>query len=218
MTYLSEDPTYVIGGLLLLAGAFVIMLKITQQGKYLLNAGIALTLALAIFLIEWIWVTDIERIEKVVHDVRTAVLKSDPEGVLAHLTEDVRYAGPEMSLSPGDTLTLIRNNVSNIHLEFARISELKTSVGQQTRRGTAEFRIFTRGSLKSTSILPEARTAVTAWSLGLQETEPGIWKIYRISEVSLVNGSRAISGGLMPSSGSQIGLKYGSGRAGAFSL
>jgi hypothetical protein len=73
---------------------------------------------------EWIWVTDNERIEKVVYDVRTAVLNSDPENVLAHLTEDVRYSGLEISLSSGDTLSLIRNNVSNIHLEFARISEL----------------------------------------------------------------------------------------------
>jgi hypothetical protein len=200
MTCLSEDPTHVIGGFLLLAAAFVIALKMTQWGKYLLNVGIALALALAVFLIEWIWITDIEQIEKVVHDVRTAVLNSNPEGVLAHLTEDVRYTGPAMSLSPGNTLSLIRNNVSNIHLEFVRISELKTSVSQQTRRGTAKFRIFTRGSLKSTSTLPEARTAVTAWSLGLQETKPGIWKIYCISEVSLARGSRASSGVLMPSS------------------
>jgi hypothetical protein len=86
----------------------VIVLKMTQRGKYLLNAGIALAPALAVFLIEWIWVTDNERIEKVAHDLRIAVLNSDPEGILAHLTEDVRYTSPEMSLSPGDTLSLIR--------------------------------------------------------------------------------------------------------------
>jgi ketosteroid isomerase-like protein len=216
MTYLSEDPTYVIAGLLLLAGAFLIALKTTQQGKYLLRAGIALALALAVFLIEWVWVTDNERIEKTVYDVRTAVLNSDPEGVVAHLTEDVRYTGPDMTLSSTDTLALIRNTLSNIHLEFARVSELKTSVGQQTRRGTAEFRLFTRGSFRSRSTLAEARTVVTTWSLGFQETAPGIWKIFRISEISARNGSRAFSGGLMPSSGSQVGLEYG--RAGAYSL
>jgi hypothetical protein len=82
--------------------------------------------------------------------------------------------------------------------------------------GTAEFRIFTRWSLKSTSTLPEARTVITTWYLGFQEIESGIWKIYRISKVSLANGFRAISGGLTPSSGSQISLKYI--RASAFSL
>ena len=41
MTYLLEDPTYLAGGLLLLAGAFLVALKVTQQGKYLVRAGIA---------------------------------------------------------------------------------------------------------------------------------------------------------------------------------
>ena len=216
MTYLSEDPTYVIAGLLVLAGGFLIALKTTQQGKYLLRAGIALALALAVFLIEWMWVTDNERIEKTVYDVRTAVLRSDPEGVVAHLTEDVRYTGPEITMSPTDTVALIRNTVGNIQLEFARISQLKTSVGQQTRRGTAEFRLFTRGNYKGRSTLIEARTVVTNWSLGFQETAPGIWKIFRISEVSTRNNSGGFSGGLLPPNGSQIGLK--DGRTGGFSL
>ena len=45
MTYLSEDPTYLVGGLLLFAGASAIALKVTQQGKYLLYAGIAVARA-----------------------------------------------------------------------------------------------------------------------------------------------------------------------------
>ena len=36
MYYLSEDPTFLAGSLLLLAGFFVIALKTTQAGKYLL--------------------------------------------------------------------------------------------------------------------------------------------------------------------------------------
>ena len=52
MTYLSEDPTYLAGGLLLLAGAFVVGLKATQQGKYILGAAIALALAIVIVVVE----------------------------------------------------------------------------------------------------------------------------------------------------------------------
>ena len=109
MTFLSEDPTYLAGGLLLLAGAFVIALKVTQQGKYLLGAGVALALALAVVLIEWMWVTDNERIEKVVQDVRTAVLNSDAEAVLAHLTPDVSYSDSDTSRKSEATRALIRN-------------------------------------------------------------------------------------------------------------
>src|SRR4051794_17723170 len=91
MTMLSEDPTYLAGALLLLAGAFAVALRLTQQGKYLVWALSAVGLALAVLAIERFWVTDSERIERVVYDLRRAVLASDAEGVLKHLTPDVQY-------------------------------------------------------------------------------------------------------------------------------
>ena len=118
-----------------------IALKVTQQGKYLLSAGMALLLALLVVVVEWLWVTDNERIEQVVHDVRTAVLNSDPEGVLAHLTPDAQYAGPESSMTPEATRHLIREYVSNVHLEFLRIMQLKTSVAQQAPRNSRVSRL-----------------------------------------------------------------------------
>ena len=92
MIYLSEDPTYLAGGLFLLAGLFAVALKVTQQGKYLVRAGIAVALALVVIVVEWVWVTDNERIENVVYAVRAAVLKSDVDGVLALLAPDVLYS------------------------------------------------------------------------------------------------------------------------------
>jgi hypothetical protein len=93
MTCLSEDPTYLVGGFLVLTGAFVIALKITQQSKYVLSTGIPLTLALVVGLIKWIWTTDNEPIQKVVHDVRRGELNSDAEKVSTHLTCKVMYTG-----------------------------------------------------------------------------------------------------------------------------
>ena len=80
MTNLSEDPTYLAGGLLLLAGVFLVALNITQQGKYLVRAGIMLGLAFVVVAVEWFWVTDNERIEQVVYALRQAVLHSDADG------------------------------------------------------------------------------------------------------------------------------------------
>ena len=206
MTYLSEDPTYLAGALLLLAGAFVIALNVTKQGKYLVNAGIAFGLALTVVVIEWMWVTDNERIEMVVYDLRKAVLNSDAEAVIAHLAPDALFQQRDTTLSTDATQALIRNNVGNIRLEFARITELQTSVGQQSRRGKAEFRVFTRGSLRSSSEAIGGVTRITAWSLGFQETEPRVWKITRITPLSIPNGILALPGRLGPSDGSHIGL------------
>ncbi len=204
MAYLSEDPTFLAGAFAVLAGLFVIALKTTQQGKYLLGAATCLVLALGVVVVEWVWVTDSERIEKVVYDVRTAVLNGDADEVLAHLAPKVMYQHGETALAEDATRALIRANVSNIHLDFARISELRTSVGQQTRKGVAEFRVFTRGSLRTTSSPSEGLTTMTSWSLGFQETEPGVWKITRISAGSIPTGILAVRGGFMRSGGSRI--------------
>jgi hypothetical protein len=194
MTLLSEDPTYLGGALFLFAVSFLIALKVTQQGKYLFYAGVALALALAVVLIEWMWVTDNERIEKVVYELRAAVLNSNAEGVLAHLAPDVMYTGSETAFSSDATRAFIRANVGNTHLDFVRITDLRTSVGSQSHRGTAEFRAFTRGGLKSGSNASEGMTTVTGWSLGLRETEPGIWKVNRISRIETVGGFRGLRG------------------------
>jgi hypothetical protein len=195
MTNLSEDPTYLAGGLLLLAGIFLVALNITQQGKYLVRAGIMLGLALVVVAVEWFWVTDNERIEQVVYALRQAVLTSNADGVLNQMTPNVQYLQADTALSEDATRAMIKNTLSRAEFEFVRISDLQISVGQQSRRGQAEFRVFTRARLNSSPGMAELGTAVTTWSLGFQETEPGIWKVNRISPVSMPAGVINLPGG-----------------------
>jgi len=209
MTYLSEDPTYLAAGFLLLAGVFLIALKVTQQGKYLVRAGIALGLGLAVVVVEWLWVTDNERIEQVVYDLGRAVLNSDAEGVIAHLSPKVQYLQGDTALSEEATRALIRVNLSHAHFEFVRISDLHASAMRQARRGTAEFRVFVRGSLSGSMGTVDGGTSVTAWSLGFQETEPGVWKVNRISPISIPRGTLAFPVGLPKSDDSHLGFNDG---------
>ncbi len=195
MTHLSDDPTYLAGGLILLAGAFLIALKLTQQGKYLVHAGIALGLAILVVAVERLWVTDNERIEQVVYELRDAVLNSDAEGVLSHMTPNVQLLRGDTALSAEETRAMIRANLSRVQFDFVRISELQTSVGHQSRRGQAEFRVFTKGRRNSSSSMTTLDTAVTTWSLGFQETEPGVWKVNRISPTTIPVGTLGLPGG-----------------------
>lgn len=195
MTNLSEDPTYLAGILLLIAGVFLVALNITQQGKYLVRAGAMLGLALVVVAVEWFWVTDSERIEQVVYALRQAVLNSDAEGVLAQMAPNVQYLHADTALSEDATRTMIKNTLSQAEFEFVWISDLQISVGQQSRRGQAEFRVSTRGRRHVSAGMVEAGTAVTTWSLGFQETAPGIWKVSRISPVSMPAGALGLAGG-----------------------
>jgi hypothetical protein len=211
MTNLLEDPTYLAGGLLLLAGAFGVAFNITRLGKYLVHAGIALGLALVVVAVEWFWVTDNERIEQVVYDLRQAVLSSDVERALIHMAPNVQYLQGDTALSEDATRALIKANLSHARFEFVRISDLQTSAGQQSRRGKAEFRVFTRGHLNSSSESANFGTAVTTWSLGFQETEPGVWKVNRISPITIPQGILALPSGLPPTDDSHLGFSGGIG-------
>jgi ketosteroid isomerase-like protein len=182
MTYLSEDPMLLAGGLLLVAGGFVVALRVTQQGKYLIRAVIAAALAAVVVVVEWAWVTDNERIEQVVYGLRQAVANSDVEGVLDRLTPDVLYSRGETALEGDATRELIRANLGHARFDVVQISGLETDVGEQSRRGTATFRVFAKGTMDTS--LPFG-TASSAWSLGLKETEPGVWKVNRITPMQI---------------------------------
>ncbi len=189
MTMLAEDPTNLVVALGLLAGAFLVALKVTQQAKYLFWAIGVLGLILAVVVIEQVWVTDNERIERVVYDLRRAVLASDAEGVLAHLAPDVEYVQEGSMLSGAATRGLIRANLANSTFDFVHISDLQASAGRQTRRGTAEFRVYAKGNLHTSLATYNVGTANSIWSLGFQETAPGVWKVNRITPVSVPEGA-----------------------------
>jgi hypothetical protein len=176
MELLSEDPTYLAGGLTLLAVALLVALRITQKGTFLVGAGIALLLALAVLAIERLWVTDTERIERVVSDLRRAVERSDAEGVLAHLTPDVQYATQGHSIQGPAVRSFIQATLERAKFDFVRISNLKASVGGLSRRGQAEFRVFASGELDMMH-----GASGSDWSLGFVETSPKVWKVNRIS-------------------------------------
>ncbi len=187
MTYLSEDPTYLIGGLLLAAGGFAAALRFTQEGKYLVYAAIATVLAMGVFVVEWVWVTDGERIEQVVYGLRDAVAKSDVNGVLGYLDRDVLYTRGELSLRPEETRAYIRETLGRAHFDMVQVTGLEIKVAEQARRGTANFRVLVTGSLDSSVGTIGGRPVLTAWSLGLREAEPSVWKVYRIAPVAVPN-------------------------------
>jgi hypothetical protein len=219
MTFLSEDPTYLAGCLAIVAGAFLVALKVTQQGKYLVWALTALGLAAVVVVIEQVWVTDNERIERVVYDLRRAVLAANAEEVLTQLTPDVEYVQDGISLSGEATRGLIRANLANAAFDFVHIQELQTSAGRRTRRGKAEFRIYAKGTLRTSMATYNIGTANSTWSLGFQETEPGVWKVNRITPVSVTEGAISIPVSPSPSGtgtrGQDEGIRRAPGPAGS---
>ena len=192
MEWLSEDPTYVVGGLGLVAAALLIALKVTQQGKYLVWASATVGLALVVLLVEWLWVTDNERIEQTVHGLARAVAAADSKKVLTFFTDDVRYVGHEASQPPDETRAMTVDLVESAKFDFLRLTHLRANAGGQSRRGTAEFGVVCGGSIQRSHFTYNFGTTNSAWSLGLRETSPGVWKVNRITPVELPRGENVL--------------------------
>jgi hypothetical protein len=183
MEFLSDDATYLAGGLAILSLIFLAALRVTQQGKYLIRALVALGLAAAVLIIEQLWVTDNERIERVVYDLRKAVAASDAAGVIAHLTPDVEYEQGQggLTISGEPTRAFIRNELGRTKFDFVRILRIETNAGRQSGRGSAVFRVLAGGSYQAAFVTYNFGSTNLDFDLGFQETEPKVWKVDRIS-------------------------------------
>ena len=173
MEFLSEDPTYLLSGLGVVAVASLIALWVTQQGKFLIAAGVALALALVVFVVERAWVTQAERIAMVVEDLRRAVEASDVEGVTRHLTPDVQFVQGDRTVGSTLTLAFIRSTLENAGLDFVRVSGLTTAAFPESRRGTAEFRVTGQGEPEDAGGVGDHRLGRLGMVARLPGDQPG---------------------------------------------
>jgi len=119
-----------------------------------------------------------------VYDIRRALLASDAEGVLAHMTPDVQYVQSSETLPTAATRAMIQASVPRSQFDVVRIRALQTSAGRRTRRGRAEFKVFVRGDVQGPFGMGGAGAADSSWSLGFEETSPGVWQVNRITPIS----------------------------------
>ncbi|SIO36160.1 hypothetical protein SAMN05444166_4096 [Singulisphaera sp. GP187] len=181
MELLSEDATYLAGGLGILAMLFLVALRVTQQGKFLIWTGVALSLAAILVLVEFLWVTDTERIEQVVYDLRGAVAASDAPAVFALLAPDVEFVQKGHNISGEETRRYIEDQLDRAKFDFVRITKLEANAGRQSGRGSALFRIVAGGSYQVGSVALNFGTTNLDFSLGFRELSPKVWRVDRIT-------------------------------------
>ena len=87
MTNLLEDPTYLAGAFAPVGWGFLGRIQRHAARQIPDSRRDSLWVALLVVAVEWFWVTDNERIEQVVYDLRRAVLNSDVEGARPHGAE-----------------------------------------------------------------------------------------------------------------------------------
>ena len=192
MEFLSDDPTFPAAALGLASLVCLILLKVTQQGKYLIWAGVAVVLLLLLLGVERVWVTDAERVEATVYGLAKAVEQSDGAAAAEFLASDcvleaapdrgnvlvrivsARFAGPI-------TRERLEAELPRYKFDYVRLTSLKTHAGAMTRAGTAEFVVHMMGMQHDPSAGLTTEPSGMAWTLGLREESPGVWKVNRIT-------------------------------------
>ena len=184
MYYLSDDAMYPAVFLGLAAIFCLVMLKVSQQGKYLVFAATALVVLLAWVGIERAWVTDEERIEDVVYRIAAAVQDSDADRVADFLAPDcvlepsgdpsnlvVRYVLNTFGSGPV-TRTKLQTFLPQFTFDWVKVTRLETHVSPISRLGTAEFVVHAMAMGKSPTVATPP--AGMGWSFGMREVEPKV--------------------------------------------
>lgn len=207
--YLFDDPWPLGLGLAVLGVALLAAVRMTQRGKFLIWAGVCLGLSALVFLAEALYVTDGERIEAVVSEIVEASARSDADAVLALLTPDVvleqgshtleeprrqklaRRLGAEAAQGP-TTRQIVRGLLKDVTFDYLYLTRLDTQANRLNRLGTADLRVHAMGRFRG----PYAQlnfatdTRGSDWSMGLEEVEPGVWKVNRITAIRLPGNAK----------------------------
>lgn len=187
MHYLVEDPTYPLIAIGLVAMGCLIALQVTQQGKFLIWAVGLLGVGVLWFGGERLWVTDAERIEAVVYELANAVANSDIPAVEALLTPEVTL-GRESQTEGIARIQALLPFVRQVRFDFLKIRQLTSQAGSQTKRGSAEFKVTAGGVVlggPTMGIEQPFPATNTQWSLGFREVSPQVWRVTRITAISV---------------------------------
>jgi hypothetical protein len=182
--YVAENPWYLVAILGVVAAGFLITLRATQDGRYLVRALVALGLAGALIVVDQVWVTEAERVERVIRDLADAIARSDGQVMMDLMDQHVVFGirsnihGEELDLGSFAEL------LSQVQFDFVRVSRLTATAGAQTRRGQAEFKVTASGAIRQGGVLRNF-LGNSEWSIGLRRISSGAWKINRITAVEL---------------------------------
>lgn len=188
--YIAEDPWPSVVICSVLAAAFLLALKLTQQGKYLYFSLAAVAVGVLLFGIERVWVTEVERIEQVIYDLAGEVKTCDAKAVIRRFTPDVVIVQDTHVVLEGQALrAFVLANINPMALRFDSLSVrgLECAVSSSSGRGSAEFRVLASG-VATNAMSPSNLFDLSEWSLGLELDEKGEWKVNRITPTKLPPG------------------------------
>ena len=175
--YVAENPWYLVAILGFVAAGFLLTLRATQEGRYLVRALVAPgpTAGPLLIVVDQVWVTEAERVERVIRDLADAVARSDGTATMALMDDHVAFGIRSQTLGEELDLPSFAELLGQVQFDFVRVSRLSATAGAQTHRGQAEFKVTASGAIKQGGSLRNFM-GNSEWSIGLRRLPSGAWK------------------------------------------
>jgi hypothetical protein len=179
---LADNPWPMIWALAVVALILVIAAVATGRAKYLFGVALLGLLASMLVIVEWVWETDGERVDKVIDALAEAVRSENAAEIEPHLSPQCRYG-----LANRDQIVQLADSVfGRIEIDRLTISSRKTEVFPLRNEATTEFLAVVRGTESNVEFNPYP----TRWILTLRPNRSGQWQVVDIQQVPAFGENR----------------------------
>lgn len=162
---------------LLALGALVLVIATVATGraKFLLGVAALAALAVLLVIVEWLWETDRERVDKVVEILAQAVRDADAAAIERHLAPRCRYGGANRS----EIVRRAESLFQTFEIDKLTISGKKTEVFPLRQEARCEFLAVVRGRQSNVEFNPYP----TRWIFTFTQDTSGEWQVSEIQQI-----------------------------------
>ncbi len=179
---IGDDAWPLIGAIAFAALVLAITLVATGRGRLLVGIIILAALVPLVLMVEWIWVTDRERVDSIIDQLAVAARNEDA-------AEMARYLSPKCRFGPLGR-DEIQHRAAAIFQRFVidrvSISSRKTMVFPHRKEATAEFLAVVRGKQNIVDFTPYP----TRWILAFTQDSGGSWLVVEIQQIAAMGENR----------------------------
>jgi len=179
---LGEDVWPLLWVLALGALILVIAAVATGRAKFLFGVGALAVLAVVLAIVEWLWETDGERVDKVIDSLAQAVRDEDAAAIERHLSPQCRYG----AANRGEIVQLAESVFQTIEIDKLTISGKKTAVFPLRKEASTEFLAVVRGKRSNIEFNPYP----TRWILTFRQTTKDEWQLVDIQQIPAFGENR----------------------------
>ncbi|MBI3462454.1 MAG: hypothetical protein HY000_05250 [Planctomycetes bacterium] len=154
----------------------------TGRGRLLVWMGVLAALAVLLLLLEWLLVTDRERVDGIVNQMAKAVRNGDIDGLLNHLAPQCHFG----DMNREGVRQLASSVIHEFEIDRVTVGDRKTQVFPHRKQATAEFLAVVRGKQAKVEFAPYA----SRWILTFHQDPAGQWQVVEIERLQAFGENR----------------------------